>query len=297
MTVLAAIDFSKNSYTGLRRAARLAREAGEPLVVAHSVVHADENAFWRHFVQTPWEVPQKIRAVAQARLRESVQEVLSADEMPDDITYVVELKNAADGILEASRAHDADLVVLGATGSGKLHNALLGCSAERVIRKSEVPVIAVPPDAPDGKFEKILAPVDFSDCSRQSLCMAADIARREGAKLFILHAFALPAASLALLDMQAPPESVEAYEEQKWAEFDEFVEQLDLDDLDCTRLLRISSPAAAIQDAVDEEDIDLICMGTHGRRGLDRVLLGSTAAKVLRRLPCSVMTVPTFSEK
>lgn len=292
MTVLAAVDFSKNSYAALQHAAHLAHLRDDKLVVIHSVVHADENAFWRHLAQTPWEVPERIRKVAEARLRETVREALDGDEMPADVAYVVELKSAADGILEARQAHDADLIVLGATGAGKLKNVLLGSSAEHVLRNSEVPVLTVPPDAPSERFRKVLAPVDFSDCSRKSLEMAADLARKDGAELLILHAFSLPAASLALLDMQAPPESVEAYEEQKWADFDEFIEEFDLSDLETTRLLRISTPSAAIQNVAHEEGADLICMGTAGRRGLERVMLGSTAARVLRNPPCAVMTVP-----
>ncbi|QDG53677.1 universal stress protein [Persicimonas caeni] len=292
MTVLAAIDFSKNSHAALCHAAHLARAGDGKLVVAHSVVHADEDAFWRHLVQTPWEVPERIRKVAESRLRETVREVLDDDEMPADVSYVVELKSAADGILAAADAHNADLLVLGSTGAGPLKNVLLGSSAEHVVRSSEIPVLTVPPEAKGESFHKILAPVDFSDFSRKSLELAADLARQNDAELLILHAFALPAASLALLDMQAPPESVEAYEEQKWAEFDQFIEEFDLTDLDSSRLLRISTPSAAIDNVADEEGVDLICMGTAGHRGLKRVMLGSTAARVLRHPPCAVMTVP-----
>lgn len=293
MTVLAAIDFSKNSYAALQHAAHLAHIGDDKLVVVHSVAHANEEAFWRHLVQAPWEVPERIRKIAEARLRESVREALDDEAMPASVTYVVELKSAADGILEAREAYDADLIVLGTTGAGKLKNALLGSSAEHVLRNCKVPVLTVPPEAKGGRFQKILAPVDFSDCSRKSLGMAAELARQDGAELLILHAFSLPAASLALLDIQAPPESIEAFEEQKWAEFDEFLEAFDLSGLETSRRLRIGTPSAAIRNVADEDGTDLICMGTAGRRGLERVMLGSTAARVLRSPPCAVMTVPT----
>jgi nucleotide-binding universal stress UspA family protein len=297
MTVLAAVDFSKNSYAALRRAARLARDNNQRLVAVHCVASADEDAFWRHLVSTPWEVPKKIRAVAEARLRESVQEILTPEETPDDIGYVVELKSASDGILAAQKGHDAELIVLGSTGAGKARNFLLGSSAERVVRDSPVPVLTIAPNAPSERFETVLAPIDFSDCSRKSLHMAVDIARDDQAKLLILHAFSLPAAGLSLLDMQAPPEAIEAYEQQKWALFDDFLDEVDLEGVKYSRLLRIDSPAAAIRDAVEEEGVDLICMGTHGRRGLKRFVMGSTAGRVVRDVPCSVLTVPYADEK
>jgi nucleotide-binding universal stress UspA family protein len=297
MTVLAAVDFSKNSYAALRRAARLAHDNDQRLVVVHSVASADEDAFWRHLVSTPWEVPSKIRKVAEARLRESVQEVLTTSELPDDIAYVVALKDAADGILSAQKGHDAEIIVIGSTGAGKVQNFLLGSSAERVVRESPVPVLTLTPNAPTERFERVLAPIDFADCSRKSLQMAIDIAREEQAKLHILHAFALPAAGLSLLDMQAPPEAIEAYEQRKWEQFDAFLEDFDLEGVECSRLLRIDSPASAIRDAVEEEGVDLICMGTRGRRGFKRFVLGSTAGRVVRNVPCSVLTVPNGDKK
>lgn len=292
MTVLAAIDFSEHSHNALHSAARFARQRGEALVVVHSVVSADENAFWRHLVETPWEVPSRIRKTAEARLRETVREVLATDETPENIEYIVELKSAADGILESARAHDASVIVMGATGSGRVKNVLLGSTAEHVIRASRVPVLAVAPQMSDRPISKILVPVDFSDNSRVSLQHAIDVAAEHDASLVVLHAFSLPAAGLALLDMQAPPQTVDAYEEQKWSEFDAFVDDFDFGEVDYSLLLRISSPEPAIESAADEEDVDLICMGTRGRRGFKRFFLGSTTARVLRHMPRTVLTVP-----
>lgn len=292
MSILAAVDFSENSYAALRTAARLARRDGREMVAMHSLEQADEDAFWRHLVETPWEVPERMREVAQARLVEKTQELLSAQERPEQLACVVQMHDAADGVLRAADEHDAELIVVGATGAGRLRTFLLGSSAERIIATAAVPVLAVASDATPASFGTILAPVDFSASSRASLKAAIGMARRDGSKLLVMHAFALPAAGLALLDMQAPSDSVDAYEQRKWAELDDFVDQFDLDGVDCSRLLRISSPVAAIRDVVDEYDVDLVCLGTHGRRGVERFLLGSTAARTLRRPPCSVLTVP-----
>jgi universal stress protein E len=292
MPILAAVDFSDNSRRALRKAAQLARAQQAELVVLHCVESADQDAFWRHLVGTPWEVPAKVRRVAKHRLVEWVHETLDTADTPEQITHEVALKNTADGIEAAVRKHGVERVVLGATGAGKLGALLLGRTAEKVIRASSVPVLAVSPDAPIGPFETILAPVDFSERSRISLGTAIETARDDNARLLILHAYALPAAGLALLDMQPPPEVIEAYEEQKKAELEEFVDTFDVEGVEVETLLGLDSPPSAIARTAAQRDVSLICMGTHGERGFRRLLLGSTTARVLRQMPCSVLTVP-----
>ena len=293
MSVLVATDFSKNAHKAVRKAAQLARERNETLVALYCAETSNQDAFWRHFVETPWEIPERVEKVAQARLRENVREVVPDSEMPEQVEYVVALKAASDGILATADARQAALIVVGATGAGRVQKVLLGSTAEHVIRASSVPVLTVAPDSPLEPYQTILAPVDFSDASRASLRQAIDLSARYDASLLVLHAFVLPAAGLALLDMQAPPQTVDAYEEQKWADFEEFLADVDFGDVDYTKLLRIGSPASAIRGAVEDDDADLICMGTRGRRGFERFLLGSTATRVVRQMPCSTWTVPS----
>ncbi|MFP4598421.1 MAG: universal stress protein [Persicimonas sp.] len=292
MSVLVAVDFSKHSHNALRLAAHLARERQVPLVAVHCVASADEDAFWRHLVQTPWEVPDQIRRVAKARLVKTVDETLDADQRPDQVEYLVELDSAADGIIAAAERSDADIVIVGAIGGGRIKKAMLGGTAERVIRTSPVPILAVAPDAPTEGFETILAPVDLSESSRRSLETAVEMAREENARLLIMHSFVLPTASLALLDLQPPAETVNTLESQKWSQLDEFVDAVDLEGVDHDELMRIGPAADAIESVVDEKGVDLICMGTHGRSGFQRVVLGSVATRVLRRMPSSVLAVP-----
>ncbi len=292
MSVLVAVDFSKNSLAAVRTAARLARRLGQPLVAVHCVVAADEVAFWRHLIDTPEQASARMREVAEARLRERINEVLRTDELPNKLVYQVELRGADEGIVAAARAHDVDLIVLGTTGLGAVERMVMGSTAERVIRTSHLPVLAVAPSAPDDHFHTVLAPVDLTDHSRVVLGGAIDFARAELARLLVMHAFALPTATMALLDLQPPAETIDAFEQRKWREFDGFLADFDFTGIDLARLLRISTPAAAIRSVVADEQVDLVCMGTHARRGMQRLLLGSTASKLVRRPPCSIMVLP-----
>ena len=93
------------------------------------------------------------------------------------------------------------------------------------------------------------------------------------------------------------PERIEEIERQREKQFEEFVGEFDLDDLAVQRHLHVGAPHAAVVEIVREHDADLVVMGTHGRRGFQKFFLGSTASKVLRRMPCAVMTVRTREEE
>jgi nucleotide-binding universal stress UspA family protein len=300
MSVLCGVDFSDNSRKALTRAVRLARAGDGELVIVHSVAHSDEEAIWRHFVETPWEVPAKTRRAAHARLRSFFKESIDTERQPENVEYVVKLRSASAGILETESEdeRDFDWIVLGATGSGKIANILLGSTAEKVVRNCTAPVLVVPPDAPDiPDWQTILAPVDYSSDSQKALETAIALADGFDAHLHVLHAFSWPTQGLGLLDMQATPESMEAFEKQRWKEFESYLENFDFGDLACTEHLRLGDPYSAIRNMIEDLDgVDLVCMGTRGKSGIERMVLGSVTAKVLRTMPAEIMAFHALAE-
>ncbi len=142
------------------------------------------------------------------------------------------------------------------------------------------------------KIKNILLPTDFTEGARAALPYAVDLAKAYGAKLYIVHVIYDVSAATGL---HVPHVSLDAmYEEmQKGAEKEigKFgAEELSgLRDTE-TRIL-IGVPYEEILNFAQENGIDLIIMGTHGRSGLDRVIFGSTAEKVVRNASCPVLTV------
>jgi universal stress protein A len=135
------------------------------------------------------------------------------------------------------------------------------------------------------KFHKILFPTDFSHTGDAALEMATALARDTGAKLYIVHVQEPPAyygggeMYYGMLDPTAN-ELVKLLEEVKPADPSVAYEQ---------RMLT-GDPAGAIVDFAKDEQIDLIVLGTHGRSGLSRLLMGSVAEAVVRRAECPVLT-------
>lgn len=149
------------------------------------------------------------------------------------------------------------------------------------------------------QINSILYPTDFSKCASHALPYAIGLAERHGADLHLLHATVLhegdPGNAVHRL-----PNMEELY--QLLEQHAETQLRSTLEDhgskgftVRHAQVRSISAPGA-ILDYAEEGDIDLIVMGTHGRRGLRRLLLGSVAEEVVRMAPCPVLTVPEAAD-
>jgi nucleotide-binding universal stress UspA family protein len=135
----------------------------------------------------------------------------------------------------------------------------------------------------------ILHPTDFSDCSQAAFRIACSLAREHQARLVLLHVTAVP--DLAYEGFGAPAAALAA---------DEYLEKTkkDLEDLKaivpCLNTeyrLEEGDPGTEIVNVAGNVGAELIVMGTHGRKGLGHLLMGSVAEYVVRKAPCSVMTM------
>lgn len=136
----------------------------------------------------------------------------------------------------------------------------------------------------------ILVPHDFSETAERALGFALDLGRRLGARLTILHTYEIATYGFA----EAPSVSEELTEQIESAArsaLDAVQARACKSGLDVTGVLRRGSPWREIIAFAKESKADLVAMGTHGRRGLSRVLLGSVAERVVRTSPCPVLTV------
>ncbi len=141
--------------------------------------------------------------------------------------------------------------------------------------------------------QRILFPTDFSELSKAAEKSACELADQFGAELHVLHVLydpflTMPMTAAALL---VPPQSLDneiTYAEEEiqkipptaWASGKKVV-----------RAVRVGTTFDTIVRYAQEQAIDLIVIGTHGRTGLSHVLLGSIAERVVQHAPCSVLTV------
>jgi nucleotide-binding universal stress UspA family protein len=150
-------------------------------------------------------------------------------------------------------------------------------------------------------IRRILCPVDFSRFSHHALEQAIDLAHEFDAEVVVLHASAVaPVTALAPIGAPIPLEPARLTREERrliTTQLHEFTGEVDAGGLMVSSRLVEQEPVAAIIDAAAAWPADLIVLGTHGRTGFERLMLGSVSEKVLRKASCPVLTVPqrTFS--
>lgn len=143
-------------------------------------------------------------------------------------------------------------------------------------------------------LNRILVPTDFSETADVALDYAKQLATRMGASLHLLHVFTDPYAVAACAPEVYAPVPPEARERARNEANERLFERLDSVDeqrFRGTRGIVRGLTAPQIVAYADSQDIDLIVMGTHGRRGVAHLLLGSVAEHVVRTATCPVLTV------
>ena len=130
---------------------------------------------------------------------------------------------------------------------------------------------------------RILCPVDFSDCSQASLDLASLLAREDGSKLFIVYVEQNPFPYGPAVHGGVPNVEEEAH--------DLFKTLPAATNVEFEHDLLVGDPVSRLIEFIQEKDVDLVVMGSHGRTGLSRALIGSVAEHMVRQSPVPVLTV------
>jgi nucleotide-binding universal stress UspA family protein len=141
------------------------------------------------------------------------------------------------------------------------------------------------------QLSKILCAVDLSDHSKQVAQYAAMLAKATGARLIVIYT----APSLSqYVGFHVPPNTIENFVGEIVSGAEKSMEIFVAENfagLPVTSKVLIGYAAEEIVNRADEEDVDMIIMGTHGRKGIDRILFGSVAEKVVKHAKQPVLTI------
>jgi nucleotide-binding universal stress UspA family protein len=287
--ILFATDFSTSTVHARAYAAYWAYSFGAELKVLHVLeMH-----------------PTVIYPMADARIIESAENEISRqlDQITSDLgrcgvraTGMQACGIPSEEVVKAAGKEAADFIVLGTRGRTGLAHILLGSTAARVVRGAPCPVMTVhsastPPshDIPIA-IKHILVPIDFSDCSLDALEYAIPLAKRFEASVTILHV--LEWVSVGLDFSVAELAEAATVRKQTESRVLEFAAVIRAQGLAAEAVIRGGgAPADFVLACAGERGADMIIMGTHGRRGLSRLFIGSVAEAVLRQTECPVITV------
>lgn len=293
--ILLARDLTKSAEQATHVAFHLALQTGAELHVLYAeVLFEDRYQGPKGHDELLEDAKRQLAHRAQASSGDGASALIIKQVVVRDVA-------AAPAILDYTTEHDIDLVVIGTHGRRGLRRMLLGSVAEEVIRLSPVPVLTVHPrdvEAGEGHAPRsILVPIDFSVHAAEALRQAKQVALLYGARLDLLH----------VVEEQMHPAFyntgvVSVYDLNPHVEEDAILEM--------ERLYRYTEgpggevtytvlPGHAANEIVrfaEIQESNLIVMATHGLMGLEHMLMGSVAERVVRRAPCPVLSLKSFGK-
>ncbi|WP_137285523.1 universal stress protein [Halorussus salinisoli] len=199
--------------------------------------------------------------------------------------------NPAPTIVEYAERYDQGLVVMPTHGREGISRYLIGSVSEKVIRLSSVPVLTVrmqPDETLEFPYENILIPTDGSTAATYAADHLVELAASLDATVHVLSVVDDTALGLDVRSTTSGKESEEAATDA----VETVVSEAESRGVTNTvRHIEHGTPVEEILDYIESNDVQLVGMGTTGRRGTDRILLGSVAEKTVRSAPVPVMTV------
>jgi nucleotide-binding universal stress UspA family protein len=202
-----------------------------------------------------------------------------------------------DEITRYARAHNIDLIVMGAHGRGRGARSLLDSVTEKVARTAPCPVLTIRETRSSSGAKgrrRILVPTDFSPCSDAALGCAKLVAAEARASICLLHVIDQRAIGIPFGSESCAPDLLEAQQDQVANARIELGSRMLADSrsrASTTGDIVFGASSAMISAYAADHAVDLIVMGTHGRTGIAHLVMGSVAASVIRTARCPVLTV------
>jgi len=290
--ILFAADYSEPSKEVFRVACSLANESDTKVIVLHVIEPVPSAGYPMAFGEMgalTYLISEGLPRdeITIGRLRDTY-----APGRPLDVDYLVRHGVPAEQILRAAEDVRADLIALGTEGLTGLPRIMMGSVAEAVLRRAGRPVLVMRAGThmakPGQEPRRILHPTDFSEESRAALSVARQLARDLGIGLVLLHVLPagrkVPGVVPSTVDVTATRDALDLM--QRLTDGPDLKSPIQT-------ALRQGETAAEILHGAEAAECDLIVMGTHGRTGLRRLLLGSVAEAVLHRASCPVISVKT----
>jgi len=203
------------------------------------------------------------------------------------IKTVLEEGEPYERIVDLAEAENSDLIVMGRRGLRRFERALVGSTTARVIGYSQRDVLVVPFGTTVG-WKKVLVATDGSVRSSVAVDHAIDYARSYGGEMIILSAVDMPDELYG-----EAPELVEELVKKAKGYVLAVAEKAKAAGVSSETFVKEAESYRAIVDLASAQKVDTIVLGSHGRTGLRRLLMGSVTEKVIGHAPCPVLVVKT----
>lgn len=267
--ILLTTNLLPDSDRAMERAVQLAVQHGADLTALYAMQPGDGLSASPYDRMTPHDI--------EAEMRRHLQAIPQAAALAPLVTVI---KGGIDeAAADFAEMWKPDIMVAGVHRSDTLQDMFSVTTIEKISVASPVPLLVVR-NKPFAPYASALVPVDFLDNSAASVVSAMALVPQ--GNVHLLHVFDVPGDASLL-----PPHSTQGFDE----EFQGLLAGVEIGPRIVGTSVRHGFAMSEIVEAAHAELPDVIVMGTKGRRGVGRVLMGSTAHDVLERLPSDVLLV------
>lgn len=286
--VLVPTDFSDEAGAGVRCAVSIAQKFGADVEFVYVVDTPPTLSRMR-------AEPMAMRNVSLERAaREKLEKLAEWDVGKDsEVTSFVTVGKPFAEIVDLARRHKVDVIVMSTRGHTGLKRMMLGSTAEYVVRHAQCPVLTVPSTWKERRFKptKIFVPIDFSDLSRGALAYARLLADVYNAEIVLGHVVDM-SALLGLTRTQLGHQLIVPALAEAKSNLEEWANELrQWTEVPVSMRVELGRPTEEVGATAKRAKADLIVLTTHGKTGLKRMLIGSTAESIVRHAGCPVLVV------
>jgi nucleotide-binding universal stress UspA family protein len=276
--ILVAIDGSESSKHALRESFKLASDEKCWITVVSVIpsYEGDLGAMWINNVKEAMAKPCKL-ALSEAENIAKKERVL--------IKTVCEEGEIYERIVDLADAENSDLIVMGRKGTAGLQRTLVGSVTARVIGHSQRDVLVVPNDTSIG-WKSILFATDGSKFSEAATDKAIDFAKSYGSELDVITVVDVTEEFMA-----RAPGALEDLVKKAKSMVEDVKKKADSKGIKAESIVREGDAYKAIINIAKKQKVNAIIMGSHGRTGLKRLLMGSVTERVIGHAPCPVLVV------
>lgn len=276
--ILAAVDGSETSMHALKEAFKLAQNEGSWITVA-SVIPPYEGEMELVGVK---DIRASLRKPCDDALTEA-EKIAKAEKTL--IKTVCEEGEIYERVVDLAESESCDVIVMGRKGRHRIERALVGSVTARVIGHARKDVLVVPEKTAIG-WKTILLATDGSIYSKAAADKAIDLAKSYGGDLKVISVVDVPAEFYG-----EAPGIVEDLVKKAKTYVESVKKQAEKAGIKTETFVREGEAYQAVTDIAKEQNINAIVMGSHGRTGIKRLLMGSVAEKVIGYAPCPVLVV------
>jgi len=276
--ILVATDLSHRSDVAVERAAALAERFAAELTILH-VVEEDQ----------PYRMFEAEKALARAVLEKQVQGLAAGL----SVDLLVKTGDPFEQIGRVASEGDFDLIVIGRHRKRLVRDLFVGTTAERVVWHGTHPVLLVKA-ASTAPYQRVAIALDGSEPCAEALRVAKALDFTNGARVRVVHAHE-PFAKTMLAghgNAQALMDHVNSELASARTDLVRFLEDRGHGELASTIYIDDGAPIMVLRSFIEGSGSDLLVMGTHGRSGIGRLVLGSVAEEALRTLDIDILAVP-----